>query len=233
MWRRGNQLQKELLLAGSGFGSVEEMFTAHMREDIGRITRGDERYGNLPPKPITARVGLTHIKNFDGSIPRLLRKMEIGERAILTPGNITQDVNLLRIILAIRKALYLASPIRTGHYRSSFRFVVGGGMFKAVPVTDDFSIIGITNIAAYASTLENPTWHRPFNRVWPRVRKQARIEGFDARITYIGQASEETQTSEGPFTYAIPIIQIGYLNTMRGETGRRPARHRKSRRRRG
>jgi len=218
------------MLAGTPHRSVKAMFTADMREDIGRITRGDERYGNLPPKPVTVRVGLTHIKNFDGSIPRLLQKMELGEQAILTPASDSQTIDLRKIAVDIRKALFLASPFRTGHYRNSFRFVVGNTVSRTVPTEGSFSIIGVTNIAAYAPTLENPTWHRVFNTVWRRVIKQARAEGFDARITYLGHASEEQSTSRGVVRYAAPVIQIGYLNTMRGQTGRRPARHRRNRR---
>ena len=218
------------MLAGTPHRSVKAMFTADMREDIERQTSGDVRYKNVPRKPITARVGLQHLKNFDGSIPRLLQKMELGEQAILTPASDSQTIDLRKIAVDIRKALFLASPFRTGHYRSSFRFVVGNTMTRTIPTEGSFSIIGVTNFAAYAPTLENPTWHRPFNRVWPRVRKQALIEGFDARITYLGHASEDQPTSRGVVRYAAPVIQIGYLNTMRGQTGRRPARHRRNRR---
>jgi hypothetical protein len=79
----------------------------------------------------------------------------------------------------------------TFRYRDGFRYVIGNVPYRTVPAGLDYTSIGITNVVPYSSTLENPTWPRPFTRAWARVQRMASTENFDAKFTYLAGSSLE------------------------------------------
>jgi hypothetical protein len=81
--------------------------------------------------------------------------------------------------------------------------------------------IGITNKADYASTLENPGWPAPFKLTWKNWYAGTR-DRMDARLYYFTPADGR---------YSAPVIEIGYLNSLK-KTGIQKARHRRNRRKR-
>jgi len=144
-------------------------------------------------------------------------------------------------------------------YRQSFRFVIGSTAYQTIPPEGTYTIIGITNVAPHAATMENPGWPQPFRKMWMEVERMSRAENFDARFSYLAGSSlpqkrEAYWESRGyalgqrtpfgvilgkqdyghrrPIRYAVPVIWVGPLNSMGGKTGRMKARHRRNRRKR-
>lgn len=156
------------------------------------------------------------------------------------------DIDFLKEIFLIAQNLKIqcAIPERTGNYARSFYYLIGGTAYENLPVGKDFTVIGITNIATYASTMENPTWHQPFNRCWRGyVVHRAKALGYDAVFKYINGGSvpyfhkgirpdphSPKTTYPRWIRYAIPTIQIGPYGSLK-VTGKPRARHRKNRRR--
>jgi len=143
-------------------------------------------------------------------------------------------------------------------YRENFRFVIGAVAYNTIPLGADYTVIGITNVAPHASTLENPGWPRPFMKIWRAVERMSKSENFDARFSYLSGSSfpqyrqaywEDRGYNLGDRTpfgvilgkqdyghrrqirYSVPVIWVGPLNSM-GRTGRMRARHRRNRRKR-
>jgi hypothetical protein len=104
--------------------------------------------------------------------------------------------DILPTAIKVMAMLKLLAPPSTGRrknhtfrYRDGFRYVIGDVPYRIVPAGLDYTLIGITNVVPYASTLENPTWQRPFARVWARVQRMASAENFDAKFTYLAGSS--------------------------------------------
>lgn len=143
-----------------------------------------------------------------------------------------------------------SSPVvESGEYRRSFGFVVGDRVTVNPPLRgSDYTVIGVTNVVSYSSTLENPTWPQPFRKVWRRIWALSKIEGFDARFRFIRGGSDALTvlrphewrdqygkpTGVGPrvIRYAIPLIEVGPLGSMGSDLGVKSRRHRPFRRRR-
>lgn len=155
------------------------------------------------------------------------------------------DIDFLKEIKLISNMLKSASNSfqRRGIYGKSFGYIIGGVVYKDLPPRDaDFTVIGVTNVSTYASTLENPTWHRPFNIVWPFAKARAAAMGYDIVFKYISGGSipyyhkgirpdpNRKQSYPRWIKYAIPTIQIAPYGSIK-VTGKPRARHGKNRRR--
>jgi hypothetical protein len=194
------------------------------------------------PTPMDVKIGTLVYKDFEGDKARLA-ETRMPFASILR----FQDPSQGDSAIDFRKeAMFVLALLRahlprqhTGRYAGDFRYVVGGVATISVP-TVDFTIVGITNIATYASTLENnPDWPRTFHKAWPKVRSRAALLGYDARLRYLQGSSRIYQRKgmrvdphdgsnrRGPVQYAVPIIEIGPLNSMANQTGLRPSKHRK------
>jgi hypothetical protein len=202
------------------------------------------------PTPMTVKIGSAVIKDFEGDKVALVQN-RMPFATVLRfedAGYVGPDIDFRKEAMFVKAMLqaHLPRPY-TGRYAKDFRYVIGGVATIAVP-TADFTIIGVTNIATYASTLENnPDWPRTFHKAWPKVRSRARTLGYDARLRYLQGSSRiynrkgmrvdphDGSNRRGPMQYAVPIIEIGPLNSMDNKTGLRPSRHRKPsvRRKRG
>lgn len=206
------------------------------------------------PEVMDAAVGMQRLKDFSGDKAQLVqRNMPIGSVAVFTDASArgeVVDIDLRLEAFLIRSKLFAASPVFSGEYRRNFYFMIGQQVYLWVPKNADFTIIGITNLTDYASTLENPKphWARPFNKVWRWVQARSKLLRYDARFRYLrgasfgydhkgiaGDASPSSPNHNrwyGPRTiyYTTPIIEIGPLNSMGRRTGRWPSRHRRYRR---
>jgi len=190
------------------------------------------------------------------------RLFERGAGSIANKEDVLNFAN--RVLLMLKAASPSSRNSQYGtrdhiHYREGFRFLIGETAYApgSVSVNMDFTVIGVTNVAPHAATMENPSWYRPFHRLWQRVSREATAKNLDSRFNYIRGGSlpmfrEAYWENRGykvgdttPFKtymqrsdyghrrwirYAVPVIWIGPLNSMGGKTGRiksRPRRHRK------
>lgn len=162
---------------------------------------------NRLPEVVDVRLNGRQINDYRGDKANLMGKMRLGTRALMldsTEGEALVDIELLPIIKDIMAKLRSASQKMnksgrsTGRHASSYRYVVGGALSRVPPTREeDFTFIGIANVAPYAATLEVPTWHRPMRRVFlDYVKKRALKEGFDARLRYI-QGVSDTYLKKG------------------------------------
>jgi hypothetical protein len=210
----GNRAALAVTGAGREFKSVLGLMDHDRREDLARVTAMDERYKNIP-ETVEGRVGTTNVRNYSGSKAKLLKdKSTWASVSVLTPVGGFQRADLTgELRWVMQTLLAAASPFASsGRYRSSFRYVVGGVPQRGIPRGDKWTLAGVTNVAAYASALENMREHKVFRRTFTKVQARARLKNYDARMFYL------TGVSEGR-KYPSPMIQIGQLNSMRGKTG--------------
>ena len=215
--------------------TIDAQLRADLRKDLKRVTARDKVYGNLPRAPLDALVGRSRLRDYKSDPVLLVASTRLGDTTVLTPAGALQDIDLVAEAQWVYNTLRLASPVRSGRYRSSFRYTVGGKLLRSPPRGATFSVIGVTNIAPYASVLENPTWPRPFREAWKLVLKRSKQVPFDCRLTYLVGVSEQRPRTGGgrEKPYASPVLEIGYYNSMRRTgTGILPARRKRNRRRR-
>jgi len=212
----GNRAALAVMGADPKFKSTLAFMDADRLEAVERQSKVDQRY-KLIPTPADVKVGTSFRSDYKGDPLSLLKKTPWAGITIFERAGAGAQVDLreeLRIIY--RMLLAAASPFqRSGKYAQSFRFQVGGNLSRSVPFTD-FNIAGITNVAAYASSLEGSRTRNIFRRVFTKVQARARKLGYDARYTFLLGVAEGSKSVS---SYPAPVIQIGYLNTMRGKTG--------------
>jgi hypothetical protein len=232
LFAAGNRSALAVIGADPKFHSVKAFMDEDRLEDVQRVTGMDEAYGNIP-ETVDGQVGLNVVKNYSGSKRTLLGKMPWASIAVLTPVGGFQRADLtgeLRWLMQTLRAA--ASPFtRTGNYRSSFMYVVGGTVQRGLPQGDEdqWTIAGVTNTAVYASALENMRAHNVFRRTFTKVQSRARAKNYDVRMDYLSEVSEPSPKG---FSYPSPVIWIGQLNSMRGRTGLQFRKRPPSRRRR-
>jgi len=201
------------------FKSVKAFMDSERLEDVVRVTTLDEVRGQIP-EIVDGRVGLNNIKDYEGSKARLLEKMPWASVAVLTPAGQFARPDLTEELRWLYQALVTASSpfASTGNYRASFRYVVGRTVSRGLPKGDEgqWTVAGVTNIAAYASALENMRSRNVFRRTFSKVQTRARSKNYDVRMDYLNEVSE---LGTKGFSYPSPVIWIGQLNSMRGRTG--------------
>jgi hypothetical protein len=209
----GNRAALAVIGAGPEFRSVKGYMNADRLEKVDEQTALDEAR-ELIPEVVDGRVGMQNVNDYRGSKRALLARMPWASVAVLTPVGGFQRTDLTGELRWIMQALIAAaSPFgRSGRYRSSFRYVVGGAPQRGIPRGDKWTLAGVTNIAPYASALENMRERKIFRRVFTKVRSRARAKNYDARMFYLIGVSEGRK-------YPAPYIQIGQLNSMRGKVG--------------
>ena len=198
-----------------------------LEEDL----NGEER--NMPDV-VDARVGSGTFKDYKGDKSQLLKKrMRFAERAVFSSEGL-QDIDLVALARELYADLWAATPVLTGYLRQHLFYVVGSDVLRVVRPGIDASIIGVINIAPYAAKHDMPGWSRPFHRVLRKWMQRARRENFDVRYRFLqGESVPQRLRREGRTAqYASPVIEIGYLNSMRGRTGNQQIRQRGRRRRR-
>jgi hypothetical protein len=206
------------------------------------------------PTPMDALVGGQTIKDFQGDKSELARaRMPFATTLrFVAPDARGADIDFVKearmIMIEVRGRFSIRPGKRPNDpqmpYHKAFRFMVGGSAYIQPPPNESFTIIGITNIANHASTLENPTWPQPFRKCFTQfVRRRAKAMGYEARFRYLGGSSEgythrgirpdpnRKQSYPRWINYAVPIIEIGPLGSMGGKTGIWRARHGRNRRR--
>ena len=213
----GNRAALAVIGASSEFRSVRALMDHDRLEDVDRVTARDEAYGNIP-KVVDGRVGLRNVKGYKGSKRKLLREMPWASIAVLTPVGGFARADLTGELRWLMQALIAASSpfASSGHYRSSFRYVVGASAQRGIPRGNQWTIAGVTNVAAYASALENMRSKQVFRRVFSKLQTRSRKKNYDVRLTYL---LNTTEISGKGISYPAPVIQIGQLNSMRGRTG--------------
>lgn len=201
------------------------------------------------PTPMDYSVEGTTSRDYKGDKSELVKRTVpfAGRFRFTSKEGRYADVDFIKEIELIMADLRgrCAIPAKTGAYGQSFRYIVGDKSYPTVPRGLDFTVIGVTNIAPYASTQENPTWHQPFRKCWSGyVVARARALGYDAVFKYIGNGSipylhqgirpdpNRKQSYERTIRYAVPTIQIGPFGSLK-VTGKPRARHGKNRRRMG
>jgi hypothetical protein len=207
--------QKAIILAGTPHRSVYGMFTHDMQEDIRRVTQGDQRYKNTPTPPYTVRIGTTRLTKQTGSLSLIFDRTKLGDTTIASAGadvriDLTKELQWLMVHLKLR------SPVVTGNYRKSMRYVVAKSLSEILPRGSSWTVAGVTNVAVYASALENVRRLQTFRRVFTQVQSRAKAQGYDARMDYL---AETAAPSNKGLRYPTPVIWIGQLNSMRGRTG--------------
>jgi len=228
---------------------------------------------NRLPEEMDVQLGQTVLRQVPRSLLATMTKrhMPFGSRAIYTAGRLDQarQAEVRYVAEQIMRLLEVRSPPSASgmddknhpfRYRQMFRYLVGGSAtMTAPPVGGDWTVIGITNVAPHAATLENPGWPRPFNRAWPRIRAMAAKERLDVQFRYLYGSKEqfrqdyfnETRSAawvvgkHNPWgvylrasdygqrrfvRYSVPVIWIGPLNSLRGPE-RISHKHRSHRRR--
>jgi hypothetical protein len=232
LFAAGNRSALAVIGANPEFRSVKAFMDADRLEDVQRVTGKDEAYGNIP-EVVDGRVGLRNVNSYRGSKRALLAQMPWASVAVLTPVGGFARVDLTGELRWLMQTLIAASSpfTRTGKYRSSFRYVVGRTVQRGLPRGDQgqWTIAGVTNIAAYASALENMRARNIFRRTFTKIQSRARNKNYDVRMDYMSETSE--LGSKG-FAYPSPVIWIGQLNSMRGRTGLQFRKRPPSRRRR-
>jgi len=183
-----------------------------------RAILGDDLQNTEPRLPLVmdARVGTSFVKGYRGrKHTKLRREMTFGGQAVFDAQS--SGAALVPIIRDVFARLRAQAPVLTGAYRAGFRYLVnGGGASSGIVVpTGGFSyntILGVTNIVDYASTMERFRWHRPFRKVYAAI---ARIYGgkVDTRFRYA------KGRDIGGKMWGYPVIEIAALNAMRGRTG--------------
>jgi hypothetical protein len=200
------------------------------------------------PTPMDAYIGGRQWKDYEGDKAQLVQaRMPFASTIrFVDPSVRGEDIDFVKeiqLIMAELRGRY-AIPVVKGFFGRNFYYVVGNQFSKIVPPADSFTIIGVTNLAQYSSTMENPTWHRPFNKCWTGyVRRRAAKMGYEARFRYLGGASwgyyhrgirpdpNRKQSYPRWINYAVPLIEIGPIGSMRGKVGKLRARHGRNRRR--
>jgi len=244
-------------LSDQDFASADALFRSFFGENAKARLLRDQRQlvayeieQTELPTPMNVKIGSTVLEDFEGDKARLAEN-DMPFASVLRFEDKSQgdaNIDFRKEAMFVMAMLQAHLPRQhTGRYASDFRYVVGGTATISVP-SEDFTLIGVTNIATYASTLENnPDWPRTFHKAWSKVRSRARLVGYDARLRYLQGSSRIYQRKgaridphdgsnrRGPVQYAVPIIEIGPLNSMDNKTGLRPSKHRKSgvRRKRG
>lgn len=195
--------------------------------------------------PIDVFVGGYKMRDYEGPKEDLARRMPFATTMrLVDTAQRGADIDFRKeaeLLMAELKGRF-AIPAKTGHYADSFRYVIGSTAYLTIPPIN-FTIIGITNIANYSSTMENPTWHRPFNKCWVGyARRRAAKMGYEARWRYLGGSSRgymhkgirpdpnRKQSYPRWINYAVPVIEIGPIGSMT-RTGKWRARHGRNRRR--
>lgn len=220
-----------LFLAGTPYTSVRQALEADLRRVVAEgLARDEARLTDT----VDAIAGSKRYQRYSGPKPRLANDMGLDEKILIVPVGAFGSLDLAAIARSLLGVLVAATPVLSGHLRGSYRFTIGDQVLDSLPADARFSIVGVINIAAYASVNENPGWTQPYRRAWTWIARKAREDGFDARFRYRLETGEQVTTRQrGTFSYPAPIIEIGYLNTMRGRTGRlarvRPASRKRTR----
>ena len=209
------------LVWGTPHRTPRAVMMADLSEDLDRQSRKDERA--LPEEmdikigggPLLRRNRPPHWNAFN--------RTKFGTRTIATAGAFVQ-VDVAPLARKIMRMLKAAAPVRTGHYRASFRYYIGGKFYSSIPTDPKaYTIIGVANIASYASTLDAPRrWApRPFFKVF-RMLRGAEFKDVEVRHgPYLSQKSEEIETKgqrgdkySGRSAYNAPVIWIGPRGAM-------------------
>jgi hypothetical protein len=141
--------------------------------------------------------------------------MTFGGQVIFSSEGLEQ-IDLRRELINLKNMLKMASGHGIlGRYRTTFKFWVGGQVMDTLPLDGDFAIGGIVNTHSYAPKVECPNWPRPYRIVWRLVNRIAYKRRMDVRIRNLQGITEVNKGRPWPS----PIIELGYLNTMRGKTG--------------
>lgn len=210
-------------LWGTGQRNARSVMEKDLNEDITRQTPRDER---TLPKEMDIKVGGGGFfpKNTKPHWRRIVQT-KFGYRTIARSGTLAQ-IDVAPLARKIMQMLVLASPpSQSGHYRASFRYVIGRRFTKTLPLNpESYTAIGVANIAAYASTLDAPRrWTpRPFDRVFKLLRRNAEFRDAELRHgPYIASSSEEIRTLgkrgdkySGLSAYSVPVIWVAPIGAM-------------------
>ena len=142
------------------------------------------------------------------------------------------DANLTKIATELKRTLESLAPIDSGHYKTSFRFVVGGKIVSSLPTPLGVTVVGVTNTAYYAAHIDSTKSKiRPFVKALAWLRGHPEKPRFDARLgpyLPISMATESVQSKGKQKAYTLPVLYVGQLNSLTGKGVRRRSRSRKS-----
>jgi len=167
-------------------------------------------------RKVDALIGTQRLKDFDGDKPTLVRrKMPFATRVIFSQDE-EQEIDLRRELILLRAMLMAASSNNVlFRYRTTFKFWIGGQVMNFLPPNGDFAIGGVVNTHSYAPKVECQKWFRPYRLVWRIVNRVDRKRRMDVRIRNLQGITEVSKGRPWPS----PVIELGYLNSMRGKTG--------------
>lgn len=168
------------------------------------------------PRKVTAYIDTQRIENFTGDKAKaVLTSMNFGGQVIFDAGK-NEQINLRQELIRLKAMLEAAS----GHsilkrYKTTFAFWVGGKVMSSLPPEGEFAIGGVVNTHSYAPKVECRNWPRAYRKVWLAVNRIAYKRRMDIRIRNLQGITEENEGRPWPS----PVIELGYLNTMKGKTG--------------
>lgn len=167
-------------------------------------------------RKVTAVINTSTYKNFTGDKPTaVFTKMNFGGQVIFSSEE-EVPVNLRNELIRLKAILESASTHGILYrYKSTFAFWVGGKVVSVLPPEGNFSIGGVVNTHSYAPKVECNLWPRPYRFVWRIINSVKYKRRMDVRIRNL---QDITEVNDG-HTWPSPIIELGYLNTMRGKVG--------------
>jgi hypothetical protein len=182
------------------------------------------------PRKMNYVIGTRKEKDSTKNKNRLVRKyMPFGGRALFTSDDV--DASLLPAIKDIYARLKAKAPTRKGLYSNAFRYTIAGkGAHRTLNSRDienaSIPVIGVTNIAVYASVLENPGWHRTFQKVFLAATRK--WKGLDIRWQYIHAKDIGKQASYTGVQceYFHPTIEVAPAGVMGNKVGKQITRRR-------
>ena len=178
------------------FGVLEDAQQDAMVEEVQRVQRDSsiqkpESFRGQKGTQVTAKVPLSAAAAYVKDMPfaTVLRLWDTSEAKGADQDILPTAIRMMALLKLMAGPSSNARKNHTHRYRDGFRYVIGDVPYKFVPAGLDYTVIGITNVAPHAPTLENPGWPRPFTKGWQKIQRLATKENFDAKFTYLSGSS--------------------------------------------
>lgn len=199
-------------LTGVPGQSVGAVMRTDYTHDISHYSRLDEKL--LPEKANIALNLTTVLKDHRAPHAPVLMRTEIGRVTILDTADISLDFDYGAIASQLMLVLRSLSPVLSGHYRKSFKFVVNSRLVDSLPPRDRMPpVVGVTNTAGYAAKLDSKG-QGPFHRAVGWLAVHPAVGSFTYRLgPYLPLQFAEEQTVKG-HAFTLPTIWVGRLGTL-------------------
>lgn len=218
-----------------GEGGLKGMLLDFQRTEGARVVQEYERY---MPRKVFRIMNRSRNKAFTGDkSSSVLHEWRFAQSFIFSADELRFD--LVPVLHEIMIKVNAAARVQSGFYKRNFFFVQNDRLSTTlVRPRGGFGygdIVGIANAADYAATLElrNKAWPKTMFNVFRAIYKKHKHK-YDIRYRYLTGYEAVTKRAKGPVYVhmALPIIEVGALNSMAGNVGEQYGRRGRNRRKR-